>query len=156
MLISLRNLEKSYPQGPGQYYVLRQITLDIKEGEFVSIMGPSGAGKSTLLHILGMHDHAWTGEYHFLDQPVHRMSAKQRAQLHKQHIGFVFQSYQLLDDLTVYENLDVPLSYPTSRGRSARAWWPTPSTAFRLSARRTCIPISCLEASSSWWRSRAP
>ena len=111
MLISLRNLEKSYPQGPGQYFVLRQITLDIREGEFVSIMGPSGAGKSTLLHILGMHDHAWNGEYHFLDQPVHRMSAKQRAQLHKQHIGFVFQSYHLLDDLTVYENLDVPLSY---------------------------------------------
>ncbi len=111
MLISLRNLEKSYPQGPGQYFVLRQITLDIKEGEFVSIMGPSGAGKSTLLHILGMHDHAWSGEYYFLDQPVHRMNAKQRAQLHKQHIGFVFQSYHLLDDLTVYENLDVPLSY---------------------------------------------
>ena len=111
MLISLRNLEKSYPQGPGQYFVLRQITLDIQEGEFVSIMGPSGAGKSTLLHILGMHDHAWSGEYYFLDQPVHRMSAKARAQLHKQHIGFVFQSYHLLDDLTVYENLDVPLSY---------------------------------------------
>jgi putative ABC transport system ATP-binding protein len=111
MLISLRNLEKSYPQGPGQYFVLRQITLDIQEGEFVSIMGPSGAGKSTLLHILGMHDHAWHGEYYFLDQPVHRLSAKQRAQLHKQHIGFVFQSYHLLDDLTVYENLDVPLSY---------------------------------------------
>jgi putative ABC transport system ATP-binding protein len=111
MLISLRNLEKSYQQGPGQYFVLRQITLDIQEGEFVSIMGPSGAGKSTLLHILGMHDHAWNGEYFFLDQPVHRLSTKQRAQLHKQHIGFVFQSYHLLDDLTVYENLDVPLSY---------------------------------------------
>ena len=111
MLISLRNLEKSYPQGPGQYFALRQLTADIKEGEFVSIMGPSGAGKSTLLHILGMHDAAWTGEYYFLDQPVHLMSQKQRAQLHKQHIGFVFQSYHLLDDLTVYENLDVPLSY---------------------------------------------
>jgi ABC-type lipoprotein export system ATPase subunit len=111
MLISLRNLEKSYPQGPGQYFALRQLTADIKEGEFVSIMGPSGAGKSTLLHILGMHDAAWRGEYYFLDQPVHLMSQKQRAQLHKQHIGFVFQSYHLLDDLTVYENLDVPLSY---------------------------------------------
>ena len=111
MLISLRHLEKSYPQGPSRYYVLRQITADIKEGEFVSIMGPSGAGKSTLLHILGMHDADWTGEYEFLDQPVHRMSAKQRSQLHKQHIGFVFQSYHLLDDLTVYENLEVPLSY---------------------------------------------
>jgi ABC-type lipoprotein export system ATPase subunit len=111
MLIALRNLEKSYPQGPSQYYVLRQITLDIAEGEFVSIMGPSGAGKSTLLHILGMHDAAWRGEYYFLDQPIHAMSPKQRAQLHKQQIGFVFQSYHLLDDLTVAENLEVPLSY---------------------------------------------
>jgi putative ABC transport system ATP-binding protein len=109
MLISLRNLEKSYPQGPAKYYVLRQITVDIREGEFVSIMGPSG--KSTLLHILGMHDALWTGEYEFLGHAVHRLSPKQRSQLHKQHIGFVFQSYHLLDDLTVYENLEVPLTY---------------------------------------------
>jgi len=111
MLISLRGLEKAYAQGPARHFVLRHIDAEIKEGEFVSIMGPSGAGKSTLLHILGMHDAQWTGEYHFLDQPVHLLSPKQRAQLHKQHIGFVFQSYHLLDDLTVYENLDVPLSY---------------------------------------------
>ena len=111
MLISLRNLEKSYPQGVARSYVLRRINVDIKEGEFVSIMGPSGAGKSTLLHILGMHDAAWTGEYYFLDQPVHQLSAKQRAELHKRHIGFVFQSYHLLDNLTVYENLEIPLSY---------------------------------------------
>src|SRR5580765_7347779 len=90
MLISLRHLEKSYPQGPSRYYVLRQITVDIREGEFVSIMGPSRAGKSTLLHILGMHDADWVGEYDFLDQPVHRLSPKQRSQLHKQPIGFVF------------------------------------------------------------------
>jgi ABC-type lipoprotein export system ATPase subunit len=91
--------------------VLRRITLDIKAGEFVSIMGPSGAGKSTLLHILGMHDAAWSGEFDFLGQPVHRLSPKQRNELHKQHIGFVFQSYHLLDNLTVYENLEIPLSY---------------------------------------------
>jgi ABC-type lipoprotein export system ATPase subunit len=111
LLISLRNLEKSYPQGPARSYVLRRITLDIKAGEFVSIMGPSGAGKSTLLHILGMHDAAWSGEFDFLGQPVHRMNPKQRNELHKQHIGFVFQSYHLLDNLTVYENLEIPLSY---------------------------------------------
>jgi putative ABC transport system ATP-binding protein len=111
MLISLRNLEKSYPQGAGRAYVLRRINLDIQDGEFVSIMGPSGAGKSTLLHILGMHDALWTGEYYFMDQPVHRLNSKQRAELHKQHIGFVFQSYHLLDNLTVYENLEIPLSY---------------------------------------------
>jgi putative ABC transport system ATP-binding protein len=111
MLISLRNLEKSYPQGPARAYVLRRITLDITAGEFVSIMGPSGAGKSTLLHILGMHDAAWSGEFDFLGQPVHRMNPKQRNELHKAHIGFVFQSYHLLDNLTVYENLEIPLSY---------------------------------------------
>jgi ABC-type lipoprotein export system ATPase subunit len=110
-LISVRNLEKSYAHGTSRTFVLRRISIDIKEGEFVSIMGPSGAGKSTLLHILGMHDSAWTGEYYFLGHPVHRLAAKDRAQLHKQHIGFVFQSYHLLDHLTVYENLEIPLSY---------------------------------------------
>jgi putative ABC transport system ATP-binding protein len=111
MLISLRNLEKSYPAGSARSYVLRRISLDIKSGEFVSIMGPSGAGKSSLLHILGMHDADWAGEYTFLEQPVHRLGAKQRAALHKEHLGFVFQNYHLLDNLTVYENLDIPLSY---------------------------------------------
>jgi putative ABC transport system ATP-binding protein len=111
MLITLRNLEKAYAQGASQTFVLRRITAEIKAGEFVSIMGPSGAGKSSLLHILGMHDASWSGEYMFLDFPVHRMSQKERTELHKRHIGFVFQSYHLLDNLTVYENLDVPLSY---------------------------------------------
>jgi ABC-type lipoprotein export system ATPase subunit len=111
VLIGLRNLEKSYALGTSRSYVLRRINLDVKEGEFISIMGPSGAGKSTLLHIIGMHDSAWTGEYYFLDQAVHRLGPKERAKLHKQYAGFVFQSYHLLDHLTVYENLDVPLSY---------------------------------------------
>ncbi len=110
-LISTRGVEKSYPVGPGQTYVLRRITLDIKPGEFVSIMGPSGAGKSTLLHILGMHDATWAGEYVFMGQPVHALPPKERAALQKRNIGFVFQSYHLLDDLTVYENIELPLSY---------------------------------------------
>jgi putative ABC transport system ATP-binding protein len=110
-LMSTRGVEKSYPTGPGQTFVLRRITLDIKPGEFVSIMGPSGAGKSSLLHILGMHDAAWTGEYFFMGQPVHALGAKDRAALQKRNIGFVFQSYHLLDDLTVYENIELPLSY---------------------------------------------
>jgi len=110
-LIALRNIEKSYAHGASRTWVLRRIAADLREGEFVSIMGPSGAGKSTLLHILGMHDSEWTGEYYFAGQPVHRLSPKDRAKLHKQHIGFVFQSYHLLDHLTVYENLEVPLSY---------------------------------------------
>src|SRR4029450_11532348 len=85
--------------------------LEIKEGDFVSVMGPSGAGKSTLLHILGMHDSAWSGEFDFLGQPVQKLGRKERQELQKKHVGFVFQSYHLLDDLTVYENLEIPLSY---------------------------------------------
>jgi ABC-type lipoprotein export system ATPase subunit len=111
MLITLRNLEKSYPQGPGRVYVLRRVDLTIEEGDFVSIMGPSGAGKSTLLHILGMYDGEWSGEYHFAGEPVHALKPKQRLALQRRTIGFVFQSYHLLDDLTVYENLELPLSY---------------------------------------------
>ena len=110
-MIHLRSLEKSFPQGNGRLFVLRQITLDIAPGEFVSIMGPSGAGKSTLLAVLGMLDGDWTGEYRFLEHAVHAMKPKDRVGLNKQHIGFVFQQYHLLDDLTVAENLDIPLSY---------------------------------------------
>jgi ABC-type lipoprotein export system ATPase subunit len=110
-MIALRNLEKSYAHGVSRTYVLRRITAEIHQGEFVSIMGPSGAGKSTLLHILGMFDGDWTGEFDFLGEPVHTLSHKARAALAKQHAGFVFQSYHLLDNLTVYENLEIPLSY---------------------------------------------
>src|SRR5882724_7262141 len=101
-MIQLRNIEKFYAHGVGKTFILRRINVDIREGEFISIMGPSGAGKSTLLHLIGMHDSAWTGEYYFLDQPVHKLN---------KNIGFVFQSYHLLDSLTVFENLDIPLSY---------------------------------------------
>ncbi len=110
-MITLRNVEKFFEHGPTKTYVLRRINLDIKEGEFISIMGPSGAGKSTLLHLLGMHDTAWTGEYNLLEFPIHRLNKKDRSEIYKKYIGFVFQSYHLLDSLTVYENLDIPLSY---------------------------------------------
>lgn len=110
-MITLQNIEKFYEHGVSKTFVLRKVSLDIKEGEFVSVMGPSGAGKSTILHILGMYDSAWTGEYFFLDTPVHRLKPKDRNELHKRNIGFVFQSYHLLDHLTVYENLEIPLSY---------------------------------------------
>jgi ABC-type lipoprotein export system ATPase subunit len=110
-MIELRGVEKSYEQGGGRVFVLRRIDLTVKEGEFVSIMGPSGAGKSTLLHLVGMHDGDFTGEYRFHGEPVHRLSRRQRQELQKRNIGFVFQSYHLLDDLTVAENLELPLSY---------------------------------------------
>ena len=110
-MISLRNVEKSYPIAGGQSFVLRQITADINAGEFVTIMGPSGAGKSTLLAILGMLDGSWSGEYFLFDHAVHKLDTRKRVALHKQYVGFVFQQYHLLDDLTVAENLDIPLSY---------------------------------------------
>ena len=110
-MISLHNVEKYFAQGASKNYVLRRIDLDIRPGEFVSIMGPSGAGKSTLLHIIGMHDHAWDGEYRFDEVAVHSLKPKHRAELRNQNIGFVFQSYHLLDDQTVAENLELPLSY---------------------------------------------
>jgi putative ABC transport system ATP-binding protein len=110
-MIELRNLEKFYETGAGKTYVLRRISLDIKQGDFVTIMGPSGAGKSTLLAILGMLDSNWQGEYYFLSESVHKMKPRDRVELNKRYIGFVFQQYHLLDNLTVYENLDIPLSY---------------------------------------------
>jgi ABC-type lipoprotein export system ATPase subunit len=110
-MIRLENIEKWYPTGNMKTFVLRRINLEVKQGEFVTIMGPSGAGKSTLLSIIGMLDGAWTGEFYFADQPVHKLNPKQRAELNKKYIGFVFQSYHLLDNLTVYENLEIPLSY---------------------------------------------
>ncbi len=110
-LVQLRGVEKYFEHGVSRTYVLRQVNLDIAAGDFVSIMGPSGAGKSTLLHILGMHDASWRGEYFLMDRPIHSMGKKDRMEVYKAHFGFVFQSYHLLDSLTVYENLEVPLTY---------------------------------------------
>lgn len=110
-MIQLRGVDRFFQNGVSKTFVLRRIDLDIREGEFVTIMGPSGAGKSTLLSVLGMLDHGWTGEYTLVDLPIHALKSKQRAEVNKKFIGFVFQSYHLLDDLTVYENIEVPLSY---------------------------------------------
>jgi len=110
-MIQLKNLERSYKTPAGQTWVLRRIHLEIREGEFITIMGPSGAGKSSLLNVLALLDDAWEGEYWFRDEAVHAMKRKQRAELAKKNTGMVFQSYHLLDDLTVQENIDLPLSY---------------------------------------------
>jgi putative ABC transport system ATP-binding protein len=110
-MIKMLNLERYYPLAGGRYYVLRRINLDIKEGEFITIMGPSGAGKSTLLSIIGMLDGGWEGEFYFLEHPIHKLAPKKRIEINKRYIGFVFQQYHLLDSLTVAENLDIPLSY---------------------------------------------
>src|SRR5262245_52475490 len=119
-LIQLKGLEKKVSTKAGSVWLLRNISVDIEEGDFVTIMGPSGAGKSTLLGIIGMHDADWSGEYFLNGQAVHHLNLKQRAALNKASVGFVFQQFHLLDDLTVAENLDLPLSYRDVK-RSERA-----------------------------------
>src|SRR5277367_153927 len=110
-MIRLNNIERSYKTGAGETWVLRRVNLDIQPGEFITVMGPSGAGKSSLLNVLAFLDDQWRGEYWFREQAVHDLKRKQRAELAKKNIGMVFQSYHLLDDLTVQENIDLPLSY---------------------------------------------
>ena len=110
-MIQLKGISKYYPAGFGKTYVLRNINLDINEGEFVSIMGPSGSGKSTLLHILGLLEEPSEGEYFFFDERVDKLSEKKRTELHRHRIGFVFQAYHLIDELTVYENIETPMEY---------------------------------------------
>ncbi|MGA9117732.1 MAG: ABC transporter ATP-binding protein [Bacteroidota bacterium] len=139
-MIKLRNIEKTYTNGAIKTYILRSITLDVGQGEFLSIMGPSGSGKTTLLNIVGMLDAPTGGEYFFFDEPVHRMSEKKLSELHKMHIGFVFQSYHLIDELTVYENLEVPLLYQKvtageRKGRVAEAL-----DNFNIVAKRDLFP----------------
>ena len=139
-MIQLQNIEKSYPVGAGRYYVLRRVSLDIKDGEFLTIMGPSGAGKSTLLSILGLLDGSWTGEYFFLDSPIHKMNVKQRAEVNKKYIGFVFQQYHLLDNLTVAENLDIPLSYRNVKGSERQAMVADTLDRFHIVGKKDLYP----------------
>src|SRR5436309_6731733 len=139
-LIAMRNLEKVFETPAGRMYVLRRITLDVQPGEFISVMGPSGAGKSTLLSILGMLDSAWTGEFYFVGHPVHAMPHKQRVALNKEHIGFVFQQYHLIDDLTVAENLDIPLSYRNVRKSEREAIVADALDRFGMVAKKDLFP----------------
>jgi ABC-type lipoprotein export system ATPase subunit len=139
-LISLRNVEKTFDTAAGRTYVLRRISADIVPGEFISIMGPSGAGKSTLLSILGMLDSAWSGEYYLLGQAVHALPQKQRVALNKQHIGFVFQQYHLIDDLTVAENLDMPLSYRNFKKSEREAMVADTLDKFGMVAKKDLYP----------------
>ncbi len=139
-LVSVKGLEKVFETPAGKTYVLRRVTFDIQPGEFVSIMGPSGAGKSTLLAILGMLDHQWTGEYSFLGEAVHRLNAKDRVSLNKQHVGFVFQQYHLIDDLTVAENLDIPLSYRNVKKSEREALVADALDKFGMVAKKDLFP----------------
>jgi putative ABC transport system ATP-binding protein len=139
-MIRLCDITKYYSSGYVKTFVLRNINLEVKEGEFLTVMGPSGAGKSTLLHILGMLDAPSSGEYFFYDQPVHRMTEKQLTELHKHHIGFVFQSYHLIDDLTVYENLETPLLYKKVKGSERKGLVADALDRFGMVAKKDLFP----------------
>jgi putative ABC transport system ATP-binding protein len=139
-MIQLSRVEKSFQTRAGETFVLRRIDLSIAKGEFVTIMGPSGAGKSTLLAILGMLDHDWRGEYRLLEHDVQRMKPKDRIELNKRHIGFVFQQYHLLDNLTVAENLDIPLSYRNVKGSERAAIVADTLDRFQIVGKKDLFP----------------
>ena len=139
-MIELKNVEKSYRTKAGQTFVLRRINLKIAQGEFVTVMGPSGAGKSTLLAILGLLDQNWTGEYELLGTPVHSLKPKDRIELNKKSIGFVFQQYHLLDNLTVAENLDIPLSYRNVKGSERAAIVADTLDRFQIVGKKDLFP----------------
>jgi len=139
-MIRMTDIEKYYSNKFVKTWVLRQIALEIREGEFLTIMGPSGAGKSTLLHIMGMLDDASGGEYYFLDQPVHEMKEKDRTRLHHENIGFVFQQYHLIDDLTVYENLETPLLYKKVKSSERKGLVAEMLDRFNIVAKKDLFP----------------
>lgn len=139
-LIQLRDIERFYQTGPTRSWVLRRINLEVKEGDFITIMGPSGSGKSTLLNIIGMLDNGWAGEYCLAENPVHKLNPRQRIELNKRYIGFVFQSYHLLDDLTVAENLDVPLSYRNIKKAERAALVADTLDRFRIVGKKDLFP----------------
>lgn len=139
-MIQLKNLERSYKTPAGQSWVLRRVNLEIREGEFITIMGPSGAGKSSLLNALALLDDGWEGEFWFRDQAVHELKRKQRSELAKRNVGMVFQSYHLLDDLTVQENIDLPLSYKEIPRRERQSLVADTLDRFQIVAKKDLFP----------------
>ncbi len=139
-MIRLCNLERSYNTPVGQTWVLRRINLEIREGEFITIMGPSGAGKSSLLNVLALLDDSWQGEYWFREQAAHAMKRKERAELAKKNVGVVFQSYHLLDDLTVEENIDLPHSNKEIPHRERQSLVADTLDHFRIVAKKDLVP----------------
>lgn len=139
-MIKLRDIEKYYTNKYIKTFVLRRINLEIEEGEFITVMGPSGAGKSTLLYILGMLDSPSEGEYYFYDETVHEMSARKLTELHKSHIGFVFQQYHLIDELTVYENIETPLLYQKIKSSERKGLVADMLDRFNIVAKKDLFP----------------
>lgn len=141
-MISIREISRAFGKGDERTEALKEVSLSVEEGEFVTVMGPSGCGKSTLLAIIGMLDGDWSGEYYFLDQAVHKLKPKKRIALNREHIGFVFQQYHLLDSLTVAENLEVPLTYRNIKGRDRSRMVEEALDRFGIADRRRMYPGS--------------
>ena len=139
-MIQMQNIFRFYTNKFVKTYVLRDINLEVKEGEFVTVMGPSGAGKSTLLYLLGMLDEANSGEYHFRDQAVHTLTERQRNNLHKHEIGFVFQQYHLIDEMTVYENIETPLLYQKIKTSNRKGMVAEMLDRFNIVAKKDLFP----------------
>jgi len=139
-MIKLRDLDKYVDSKFQRTFILKGIDLDISEGEFVTIMGPSGAGKSSLLNIIGMLDEASAGEYFFMDQPVHRLKERHKSEMHKHHIGFIFQAYHLIDELTVYENIETPLLYKGVKKSIRRSMVAEMLDRFQMVAKKDLFP----------------
>jgi len=139
-MIQLTNIERYYKSGPLTTWVLRDVNLRIREGEFVTVMGPSGSGKSTLMNIVGMLDEPDGGEYFFLDEPVHKFNERKRTELHKHYIGFVFQAYHLIDELTVYENIETPLLYRGVKSAERKALVAEVLDRFNIVAKKDLFP----------------
>jgi putative ABC transport system ATP-binding protein len=140
MLLNLKNIFKWVTVGGNRTFLLKDINLEVQEGEFISIMGPSGSGKSTLLNVIGMLDEFNEGEYHFLHESVHKMKEKQRSQLYKQYIGFVFQQYHLIDELTVYENIETPLLYQDVKASERKAMVADVLDRFNIVGKKDLFP----------------
>ena len=139
-MLQLKNIYKWYNAGINRTFILKDINLSVTQGEFISIMGPSGSGKSTLLNIIGMLDEPSEGEYQFLRENVHKLKEKQRAQLYKQYIGFVFQAYHLIDELTVYENIETPLIYQDIKASERKAMVADMLDRFNIVGKKDLFP----------------
>jgi putative ABC transport system ATP-binding protein len=140
MLLELKNIFKWFNVGGTRTFILKDVNLKVNEGEFISIMGPSGSGKSTLLNVIGMLDDFNEGEYHFLHESVHKLKEKQRSALYKQYIGFVFQAYHLIDELTVYENIETPLIYQDIKGSERKAMVADMLDRFQIVGKKDLFP----------------
>ncbi len=139
-MVELKGIYKWYNTGVNRTFILKDVDLSVKAGEFISIMGPSGSGKSTLLNIIGMLDEPSQGEYHFMGQPVHELKEKQRSQIYKQHVGFVFQAYHLIDELTVYENIETPLIYQNIKGSERKGMVADMLDRFQIVGKKDLFP----------------